>query len=73
MQRYVFILFLPILTVRDVLQLAGVTPAADDAVGGAGVDAEGGGEFGVGLAVELRRKGFEELTLLEGGPCGRCG
>lgn len=44
MQRDVFILFLPILSVRDVLQLTGVAPAADDAVGGAGVDAEGGGE-----------------------------
>ena len=27
---------------RDVLKLAGVAPTADDAVGGAGVDAEGG-------------------------------
>ncbi len=36
MQRYVFILFLPILPVRDVLQLTGVAPATDDAVGGAG-------------------------------------
>ena len=62
------ILFLPILPVRDVLQLAGVAPAADDAVGGAWVDAEGG--FGVGLAVELWRDGFEELALLEGGSCG---
>ena len=53
MQRYVFILFLPILTVRDVLQLAGVTPAADDAVDGARIDTEGCGEFGVCLAVEI--------------------
>ncbi len=30
-----FLLFLPILPVGDVLQLAGVAPAADDAVGGA--------------------------------------
>lgn len=30
------ILFLPILPVRGVLQLAGVAPAADDTVGGAG-------------------------------------
>lgn len=67
------ILFLPILPVRDILQLAGVAPAADDAVGGAGVDAEGGGEFGVCLAVEIGREGFEELALLESGPCGRCG
>lgn len=37
------ILFLPILPVRDILQLAGVAPATDDAVGGAGVDDEGGG------------------------------
>ena len=29
------ILFFPVLPVRDVLQLAGVAPAADDAVGGA--------------------------------------
>ena len=64
------ILFPPILSVRDVLQLAGVAPAADDAVGGAGVDAEGGGGFGVGLAVELWREGFEELALLEGGSRG---
>lgn len=73
MQRYVFILFLPILPVRDILQLAGVTPAADDAVGGAGIDAEEGGEFGVCLAVEIWWEGFEELALLEGGSCGRCG
>ena len=73
MQRYVFILFLPILPVRDILQLAGVTPAVDDTVGCAGIDAEGGGEFGVCLTVELWREGFEELALLEGGPCGRCG
>ena len=58
---------------RDVLKLASVTPAADDAVGGAGVDAEGGGEFGVCLAVELWWEGFEELALLDGGSCGRCG
>lgn len=70
MQRYVFILFLPILTVRDVLQLAGVTPAADDAVGGARIDTEGCGEFGVCLAVEIWWEGFEELALLEGGSCG---
>lgn len=38
---------------RDVLDLASVAPAADDAVGGAWIDAEGGGEFGVGLAVEF--------------------
>ena len=37
------ILFLPILPVRDILQLAGVAPAADDAVGGAGIDDEDGG------------------------------
>lgn len=37
------ILFLPILPVRDVLQLTGVAPATDDAVGGAGVDDEDGG------------------------------
>lgn len=70
MQRYVFILFLPILTVRDVLQLAGVTPAADDAVGGARIDTEGCGEFGVCLAVEIWWEGFEELALPEGGSCG---
>ena len=70
MQRYVFILFLPILTVRDVLQLAGVTPAADDAVGGARIDTEGCGEFGVCLAVEIWWEGFEELALLESGSCG---
>ena len=52
---------------RDVLQLAGVAPAADDAVGGAWIDAEGGGDLGVGLAVELGREGFEELASLEGG------
>ena len=52
--------------------MAGVAPAADDAVGGAGVDAEGGGAFGVGLAVELWREGFEELALLEGGSRGGC-
>ena len=52
---------------RDVLKLAGVAPAADDAVGGAWIDAEGGGSLGVGLAVELWREGFEELALLEGG------
>ena len=46
-------LFLPILSVRDVLKLAGVAPAADDAVGCAWVDAEGGGCLCVGLAVEL--------------------
>lgn len=57
----------------DVLYLAGVAPAADDAVGGAWVDAEGGGEFGVGLAVELGREGFEELELLKGGSRGRRG
>lgn len=58
---------------RDVLQLTDIAPAADDAVGGAWVDAEGGGGFGVGLAVELWRQGFEELALLEGGSrgCGR--
>ncbi len=44
MQRYVFILFLPILPVRYVLQLAGVAPTADDTVGGARIEAEGGGE-----------------------------
>ncbi len=48
-------LFLPILPVSDILQLAGVAPAADDAVGGAWVDAESGGEGGVGLAVKLGR------------------
>ena len=56
----------------DILHLAGVAPAADDAVGGAWVDAEGCGGFGVGLAVELCRKCFEELALLEGGSCGSC-
>lgn len=40
---------------RDVLKLAGVAPAADDAVGGAWIDAEGGGGFCVGLAVKLGR------------------
>lgn len=55
---------------RDVLNLAGVAPAADDAVGGARGDIEGGGEFGVGLTVELGRKRFEELALPEGGSCG---
>lgn len=35
--------FLPILPVRDILQLTGVAPAADDAVGGAWIDDEGGG------------------------------
>lgn len=51
-------------------QSGGVAPAADDAVGGARGDIEGGGEFGVGLTVELGRKRFEELALLEGGSCG---
>ncbi len=36
-----FLLFLPVLSVRDVLQLAGVAPAADDAVGGATENQEG--------------------------------
>lgn len=58
---------------RDVRYLAGVAPATDYAVGGARVDAEGGGEFGVGLAVELGREGFEELALPEGGSRGRRG
>ncbi len=62
--------YFPILSMRDVLNLAGVAPAADDAVGGARGDIEGGGEFGVGLTVELGRKRFEELALLEGGSCG---
>ena len=66
------ILFFPVLPVRDVLKLAGVAPTADDAVGGAWVDAEGGCGFGVGLAVELWREGFEELALLEGGSRGGC-
>ena len=61
---------LPILPVGDVLYLASVAPAANDAVGGAWIDAEGGGGFGVGLAVEIGRKGFEELALLEGGSRG---
>ncbi len=39
-----FLLFLPILPVSDILQLAGVAPAVNDAVGGAWVDAESGGE-----------------------------
>ena len=47
----------------DVLKLAGVAPAADDAVGGAWVDAESGGEFGVGLAVEFGREGLEQPAL----------
>lgn len=55
---------------RDVLQLASIAPAADEAVGGAGIDAEGGGGFGVGPAIELGREGFEELALLEGGSRG---
>ncbi len=42
MIRGLTILFLPVLSVRDVLQLAGVAPAANDAVGGAGIDAKGG-------------------------------
>ena len=62
--------YFPILSMRDVLNLAGVAPAADDAVGGARGDIEGGGEFGVGLTVELGRKRFEELALPEGGSCG---
>lgn len=37
-----------------------------------GGDVECGGEFCVGLTVELWRQGFEELALLEGGSCG-CG
>ncbi len=57
---------------RDVRYLAGVAPATDYAVGGAWVDAEGGGEFGVGLAVELGREGFEELAVLEGRSRGGC-
>ncbi len=65
--------FLPVLPVGDVFDLAGVAPAADDAVGGAGVDAEGGGGFGVGLAVEFGREGFEELALLESCSRGGCG
>ncbi len=72
MIRGLTILFLPVLSVRDVLNLAGVAMAADDAVGGAGVDAEGGGCLGVGLAVEFNREGFEELALLEGGSRGGC-
>ena len=60
----------PVLPVGDVLKLAGVAPAADDAVGGAWVDAEGGGEFGVSLAVELGREGLEEPALLKGGSRG---
>ena len=43
--------FLPILPVRDVLQLTGVAPAVDDAVGCAWVDAGGCGGFSVGLGV----------------------
>ena len=68
-----FLFHFPILSVRDILQLAGVAPAADDAVGGAWVDAEGGSGLGVGLTVELWRQSFEELALLEGGSrgCGR--
>lgn len=58
---------------RDVLNLAGVAPAADDAVGGARGDIEGGGEFGVGLTVEIWWEGFEELALLESGSCGNRG
>ena len=54
----------------DVLYLAVVAPAADDAGGGAWVDAEGGGCLGVGLTVEIGRQGFEELALLEGGSRG---
>lgn len=48
-------------------ELAGGAPAVDDAVGGAGADGEGGGGVGVDLAVELDRKSFEELLMLEGG------
>ncbi len=53
-----FLLFLPVLSVRDVLNLVVVAPAADDAVGGAGIDSEGVGCLGVGLAVEFSREGF---------------
>lgn len=60
----------PILPVRDVLKLASVAPTANNAVGGAQIDAEGGGDLSVGLAIELWREGFEELTLLEGGSRG---
>ena len=68
-----YLFHFPILFVRDVLYLASGAPAADDAVSGAWVDAEGCGGLGVGLAVELWRKSFKELTLLEGSSYGRCG
>ncbi len=45
--------FLPILPVRDILQLAGVALVADDMVSSAWVDAEYGVDLGVGLEVEL--------------------
>ena len=57
---------------RDVFKLAGVAPAADDAVCGAGFMPRAVALCGVGLAVELWREGFEELALLEGGSRGGC-
>ena len=54
-----FLFHFPILSVRDILQLAGVAPAADDAVGGAWVDAEGGSR-GCGRGCRLSRVCFRE-------------
>lgn len=62
-------LFLLILPILNFLDLAGLDPFLDIAVGRGSRDAEGGGEFLIGLAVKGFREGVEE-GLLTGVWCG---
>lgn len=53
----------PVFPIRDIFQPTFFTPFLDGALDGFGVESHRGGQFAVGLAVELVREGFKVFQL----------
>lgn len=53
----------PVFPIRDIFQPTFFAPFLDGALDGFGVESHRGGQFAVGLAVELVREGFKVFQL----------
>lgn len=72
MSRPVFLFEFPIFPIRDIFEPAFFAPFLDAALDGFGIESHRGGEFAVGLAVELVGERFKVFQLLGLALCG-CG
>lgn len=64
MSRPVFLFEFPIFPIRNIFKPTFFAPFLDGAFDGFGVESHRGGEFAVGLAVELAWEGFKVFQLL---------